>query len=63
MIPVLTDWRTLRQVAASLGISKQAVYKMLMSGKYASAHRLGDEGKPIYVISTEEMQQMERSRT
>lgn len=52
--PRLEEWCTTEEAAAMLGVTKQAVHKMLKNGEFKSARALG--AKPIYVLGRAEVE-------
>lgn len=53
--PVLEGWETVSRVAEVLGVSRQAVHKMLNNDVFGvdGVRQLGNESKPIYIVSSE----------
>lgn len=60
--PPMEEWWTLPQAASHLNISRQAVHQMVKSRKFYSIRRLGEQERPIYVVSSEEVRSMADKR-
>ena len=61
--PMLLEWMTVSQAAAELGLSRQAVNKMIDQRKFKSVRTLSAEGtRPMYVIRSSEIKGMSRQR-
>lgn len=60
-VPKLEGWATFPEAAAELGVTKQAIHKMVFeNGEFQSLRAVGS--KPVYVISIEEVQAKKESR-
>lgn len=53
-VPKLEGWVTISEAAEILGISRQAVHKMVNSGKFRSARKIGSS-KPVFVVRAAEV--------
>lgn len=60
--PKLEGWLTITEVAAKLKVSRQACHKMLADGRFASAHQVGSGIKPIYIIASDEVEELRAAR-
>lgn len=58
--PVLEGWITLTDAAELLGISKQAVHKMVTSHKITTLHKIGR--KPLYIMREAEITRLRELR-
>ena len=54
-VPPLEGWTTISEAAELLGVTRQAVHKMIFDRKLKSVRRLGSVLKPIYVVRTAEV--------
>lgn len=54
-VPMLLGWLHAQQVAAALGISRQAVTRMMADGSFRTQRGVGD--RPLYVVRIEEVEQ------
>lgn len=61
-VPVLANWAAIREVARTLGISRQHVHLMAQQGRFRTLHRLDVEGRPAFVISRAELEQVAATR-
>lgn len=57
-VPELHDWMTSSQVAETLGMTRSAVHKKMVSGDFKTLHRLGD--KPYLVVLRSEVERENR---
>jgi predicted DNA-binding protein (UPF0251 family) len=58
--PKLKGWATASEAAEILDISRQSVNRMINRGEFRTLHALGE--RPIYLISTTEVEEKKASR-
>lgn len=58
-IPHLEGWLDTEVASTRLGMTKQGIHRMIMTGKFQTARRVGPPGgRSVYVISADEIDQM-----
>lgn len=58
--PRLREWMTCTEAADRLGISRQAVNRMVNLGEFETLHALGE--RPIFVVKAVEVEEVRRRR-
>lgn len=61
-VPVLEGYVTTEQAAEKLGVTKQAVHKMIDRGQFKTARKAGGPTKPFYLIGTLEVEGLVATR-
>lgn len=59
-IPELEGWITTTDAAGILGVSKQAIHKMIDAGKISTSRKIGK--KPLYVMREEEISKIHEDK-
>jgi Helix-turn-helix domain len=60
--PKLAGWLSTEEAAEVLGTTKQNLHRLLKTGQFASARRVGGDNKPVYIISKDEVMGLKQRR-